>query len=97
MRSRETPLTEEEALALIGDPDEHARQVDGFSRSVQRFWDRHDELLQAHPDSWVAVHGDHILVAKSSDVLFEEMDRAGIPRDQSFVRFLAAKQRLLIL
>ncbi len=97
MAKQESALSKEEVLELIGDPEQHVREMEVFSQSVQVFWDHHESLLKEHPDSWVAVHKDEILVAETSEALFKAMERAGIPRGQAFVRFVSPKKRILIL
>lgn len=96
--AREGPaLTEEEGLELIGDPEQLARELEAFSRAEQSFWRNHDRFLREHPDKWVAIRGDDVLIADTLEALLSELDRNGIRRGEAFVEFVTATDHVLVL
>ena len=92
-----TKLTEEEGLELIGDPEQLARELEAFSRSEQFFWRNHDRFLREHPDRWIAISGEDVLVADTLEALLADLDRGGIQRGQAFVEFVTTSDQVLIL
>ncbi len=92
-----TRLTEAEGLELIGNPEQLARELDAFSRAEQFFWGNHDRFLREHPDKWVAIHGDDVLVADTLERVLAELDRSGIRRGQAFVEFVTTSDQVLVL
>ncbi len=96
--AREGPAqTEEEGLELIGDPEQLARELEAFSRAARRFHTRQDWFRERYAGQWVAVYEEKLLAAETSDGLFAEMDRNGIPRDAAYVRFVTTEQHAFIL
>ena len=92
-----TKLTEAEGLELIGDPEQLANELEAFSHAEQFFWRNHDRFLREHPDRWVAIRGEDVLVADTLEVLLAELDRNGIRRGQAFVEFVTTSDQVLIL
>jgi Family of unknown function (DUF5678) len=62
------------------------------------FEEQREELLQQHPEHWIAVYDRRIVgTARELLQLLEQLDRQGLPRGRVFVEFLPAKEDLLIL
>ena len=92
-----TKLTEAEVRELIGDPEEVARRLEAFSRSARFFHANHDRFIREYPDQWVAVHGNDVAAADTTETLFEEMAQRDMPRRESCIKFVTSKERILIL
>lgn len=84
-------------LELIGDLREAAREARDFDRAGGDFFARHPDLHEDYPDEWIAVHRDTVLAASDLDELLGELDRRGIPRERTLVRFVEREPRTLIL
>lgn len=82
---------------LIGDLREAASEARAFDRAVGDFFARHPNLHEDYPDQWIAVHRDTVLAASDLDELLGELDRRGIPRERTLVRFVEREPQTLIL
>ena len=88
---------EASTLELIGDPRAAAREARAFDRAIDDFLARHPNIHEDYPDQWIAVHRDAVLANADLDELLGEMDRRGIPRERTHVRFVEREPRALIL
>ena len=86
-----------ELLELIGDPDEVGRRLEEFSRSAHRSFSNHERFVAEYPDQWVAVHGDDEVAADALEDLYAKMEKRGMPRRETCVRFVTSEERILIL
>lgn len=82
---------------LIGDLREAASEARAFDRAIGDFFSRHPHLHEDYPDQWIAVHRDTVLTASDLDELLGELDRRGIPRERTLVRFVEREPQTLIL
>ena len=82
---------------LIGDLRKAASEARAFDRAVRDFFALHPHLHEDYPDQWIAVHRDTVLAASNLDELLGEMDRHGIPRGRTLVRFVEREPQTLIL
>lgn len=67
-------------------------------RRVPIFYAKLPELLDTHPDEWVAfVEGDEWFFAESLPSLLHKLDATGKRRDTALIRSLASRRDILIL
>jgi hypothetical protein len=101
MGGRQVALPEpeySELLAHLGDPAEEARQMQQFSKDARKLSAQHQELTKQYPDEYVAMYRGKI-AAHGPDLpaVLEELDRKGVPRGRTAVRFLATANLTFIL
>lgn len=84
-------------LKLIGDLRAATREARAFDRAIDAFLARHPNIHEDYPDQWIAVHGDVVLANGDLGELLGELDRRGIPRERTHVRFVEREPRALIL
>ena len=69
-----------------------------FSRRVRAFNAIRPQLIKQYPDKWVAMYNGEIAIAEDSrEYVLEEMDRRGIPREATIIRFMASKPKSMVL
>ena len=82
----------------IGNPREVARQLRSFQRAARVLSSRQHHLISRYPNQWVAVHkGGVQATGRTLRSLLAKMDRVGLPRHETIVRFIDRNQRTLIL
>ena len=79
-----------------------ARRVDSILRPFERagrYLVKHfDELVEEHPDEWVALQDNKVMAcSKSRTGLRRKLSARGIPIQTAYVKFLTKKKRVLIL
>ena len=92
-KSKENTLIEQ-----LGGAKQIRRELAAYSHRVARMEERRDQLTREHPDKWVAIADDKIVVvAGSLQEVLEELDRHGIRRADAVVEFMNTQPRNLIL
>ncbi len=74
-----------------------AEEADEFQKSIDWFYAHREELVKQHPDQWIGMYQDKIVVASELEQLIERMENAGIPRGKALVEFLNTKEENWIL
>ncbi len=84
------PDLREEFLALIGDIDLMAEEMDAFSRSVCKFNETEEELTREYPEQWVAYKNGEVIAASIHiDEVLRCVDAIGLgARHGMMLRFL---------
>ena len=85
-------------LDQIGDPADVDRQLRRFRRSARCASDVCGESDERSNGEWVAVY-DGVVRARAHTVegVLDQIDRAGIPREHTMVRFMDHDGRTMIL
>ena len=75
---------------------ERMREVRAYGDAIRNFYAEHPNLHDDFPDQWVAVYGETVLNSDDFDDLLAEMDRQGLPRGQTFVRFVGREPEIYV-
>ena len=86
-----------ELRALLGDPEEVARDLLALSRAARALSSDNPRFIDQYPEKWVAIHGQEVLAADDLDDLLEDLDIRGISREGVIVRHITRTERVLIL
>ena len=69
-----------------------------FQRDVDYFESHYAQLLQAHPEQWVAIFNQTVVGTDSDfDALLETLDQTGIPIEKALIEHVTAEDDVLIL
>lgn len=78
------------------EPEEIVRSLREFTRSCEVAEEL--GLIDRYPEKWIGVHNGTIrATADQLDSLLEELDRLGVPRRETAIRYLTKNRRKLIL
>lgn len=73
-------------------------ELERFTRDMLYFDQHRQELLQQHPERWIAIYHQEVVgAAKELRRLIRQLERKGIPPGQVFREYLTARADLLIL
>ncbi|MBI4311899.1 MAG: hypothetical protein HY681_08960 [Chloroflexi bacterium] len=75
-----------------GGANAFAEEADEFQRLIDWFYAHREELVKEHPDQWVGMYQNKVVVAGELEDLIERMEKAGIPRGKALVEFLNTKE-----
>lgn len=90
--------TQEEILAVIGDPAQWTAKRRRFEADSEFFFEAEDELLAKHPHRWVAFYGLKVVaVSESLEELLGILDDLRIPRAEALAEYLDPKPPRMIL
>ena len=81
-------MTAPSTLEQPGDLREHMRESQAYEDAIRNFYAAHPDLEGDFPDKWIAVYRDQVLARDTFDDLLQEVDRRGIPRASTFIRFV---------
>jgi len=74
------------------------KELERFRLDADYFDQHRQELLQQHPDRWVAIYNQQLVgAAKDIKRLIRQLERKGIPPAQVYREYLTEKEDLLIL
>jgi hypothetical protein len=92
------PVTERTIEELLGDPNDNARDIEAFDKEARAMASHWDELVKKYPDRFIAFYQGRVR-ASSADLmrLLTRMDKLGIPRRGTVVRFINAHPGNMIL
>ena len=69
-----------------------------FRRLVDRMWEARPELMEEHPDKWVAMAMDGVVaIGDSENDVLDEVERLGVRRRDVVVEYLETDPPVLIL
>lgn len=69
-----------------------------FCDDVEYFNSIWDQVSKEYPDSYIAVYGGRVVAAHEAlNDLLAQMDREGVPRNFTVVRYASSKSELWIL
>ena len=78
------------------EPAEIARSLRSFTRSCEVAED--PGLIDRYPEKWIGVYNSKVrATADELDSLLEELDRLGVPRRETAIRYLTKNPRNMIL
>lgn len=79
-------------------PVSQPESIDRFQRDVDYFESRYEQLLQEHPEQWVAIFNQAVVGTDSDfDALLDALDKAGIPIEKALIEHVTAEEDVLIL
>ena len=83
---------------LIGDPKKLDADLQGFKRQARLFSSHRTRLIEKYPKQWIAVHEGQVKVTgRNLQVVLRELDRKGLPRENTIIRYIDKNLRTLIL
>ncbi len=99
---RQDPPFSETYVAKIvedmGGPGAILDDLEEFRQLVDRLWSERAELMERHPDRWVAVGADGVVaIGDSMRAVLNEVEDLGMRRRDVVVEFLDTDPPLLIL
>ena len=91
-------VDKDKIMSVLGDPARVDRELRAFTETAKTLSSQAPRMIEEYPRQWIAVH-DGVVKARASTLraLLEQMDRQGIPRQHSVVRFVEKDIRTLIL
>ena len=79
-------------------PESPQESIVRFQRDVDYFESRYEQLLQEHPEQWVAIFNQAVVGTDPDfDALLETLDQAGIPIEKALIEHVTAEEDVLIL
>lgn len=92
-------LMKKQLLAQIGaSPEAIDRELTAFAQAAKLLSSDHPRLIDEHPKQWIGVYrGKVAAAAKTMKALMAKLERAGIPAEQTIIRFIDKNERTLIL
>lgn len=92
-------LTKDEALRhLGGTAEEVANGLVDYADAARVLSSNHPRLIDEHLLQWVGVHQGRVAASgKSLKSLMAQLESAGIPPEQTIIRFIDKEERTLIL
>ncbi len=79
-------------------PENTVRSLREFHESSRVLSSSHPRLIDEYPDQWVAVSGEGVIShGESLDYVLGEVDKKGLRRSDTLIRFIERAQRTLIL
>ncbi len=92
------PLSEQEVLDIIGDPQEVDRALTAFRKSARKLSSRQSKMVERYPQEWVAIHAGRVRAhGASMESVLNEIDKKGLTRSETILRFIEVEPRTLIL
>ena len=80
------------------DPAQLWKGLQEFSESAQMLSETKNQLMETHPQQWVAVYqGKVVAQASTIDAVMTKVDSKNLPRDSVIVRFIDTEPRTMIL
>ena len=93
-----TKLKPRQILKQMGGAQEIHFGLRQFTSRVRVFDAQRVQLTKKYPNKWIAMYNGEVdATADSLENLLKEMDRLGIPREESIVKFMDTERRTLIL
>jgi hypothetical protein len=85
-------------LDQLGDPADVARELREFRRAARSLSDQYPQLVDRYPDQWVAIFNGKVRAhGQSFQDVMEQIEREGLPRERTVVRFMDKSDRAMIL
>jgi hypothetical protein len=83
-------MTTQRIHPAIGDPVEFMRDMDLFKKSCDFFDAHYFELLARYPDQYIGIFDGEVR-AHATDInrLLAQLDALGVPRETTYIEFLA--------
>lgn len=92
------PMSEQEVLDIIGDPQEVDSALTAFRKSARKLSSRQSKMIERFPQEWVAIHAGRVRAhGASMDAVLKEIDEKGLARSETILRFIEVEPRTLIL
>ena len=87
-----------DVLAILGDPEDVAKDLSAYTRDAAWFSSEHERLIGKYEQQWVAVYRANVR-ATSHDLmrLLRDLDERDIPREHAIIRFIDRNERTMIL
>lgn len=94
-----TKLTKADFLSALGAPPEQVdREIREFADAARLLSSDHPRLIDEHPLQWVGVYQGRVAATgKTLKSLVTQLDRDGVPKERTIIRFIDKEQRTLIL
>ena len=93
-----TNSAKKEMLAVIGDPKAIDRSLAGFRRSARRLSSNRPRFIDKYPSLWVAVHEGRVVAeGKTFNSVMAQIEKKGLPRENTIVRRIDRNPRTMIL
>ncbi len=73
-------------------PDGVQQDLERYNRDLDYYIAHYAELLQAYPESWVAIYGERVAgTDPDHGRLVQDLRRRGIPPNYSFIEYVSAE------
>ena len=88
----------ESILEQLGDPADVDRELREFRQSARSLSKQHGQLADRYTGQWVAFFDRKVRArGRSFQEVIEQIDREGLPRERTLVRFIDKDERTMIL
>ena len=83
---------------LIGNPADIDRELQGFRKSARILSSHHPRLIDRYQKKWVAIYDGRTRAhGRTLQATLQLIDRKGLPREHTIVRYIDRNQRTMIL
>jgi hypothetical protein len=85
-------------LEQIGNPADIDRELQIFRREARALAHRQRELKDRYRDQWIAVFDGEVRAAgRTFESVLKQVDREGLPKERTLVRYIDEDDRAMIL
>lgn len=89
---------EEVILGQLGNPADIDRELQSFRRSARILSSHHPRLIDRYQKKWVAIYdGKTRAQGRTLQSIWQQLDKKGLPREHTIVRYIDKNQRTMIL
>ncbi len=90
--------TKARIIEQLGNPREVDRQLQSFRKTVGVLSSDHPRLIDRYSNQWVAVYEGEVKASGNTlHAVVRKVEKQGLPRENTVVRFIDRSQRTLIL
>ena len=91
-------MTSQEILDLIGDPRQVDADLQVLRRTAKRLSSRRPRMIERYPKRWIALHAGRVRAeGRTLKSVLGQIDKKGLPRQHTIVRFIHKEPRTMIL
>ncbi|MHB8514587.1 MAG: hypothetical protein ACYC9X_05655 [Dehalococcoidia bacterium] len=85
-------------VELLGRPEDLARELSAFARDAAVLSSDRERLIELYEKQWVAIYDGEVRAhARGLPALLARVDRLGLPRARTIVRYIDRNERTMIL
>ncbi len=73
-------------------------EIDRFKRDMDYYETHREELLEQHPEQWVAIFNQEVVGAGADfDRVLDDLKQRDIPTAHTYIQYVTCKDEILIL
>jgi hypothetical protein len=85
-------------LEHLGDPADVDRELQRFRKAARVLSSQRARLIDRYPKQWVAVYDGRVRArGRTLQAVMKQVDKEGLPREHTVVRFIDKNHRTMIL